>query len=155
MTCVLPEAENIWAIPLFGEDEASGKVTLIWDVTVKEDDYLDPCEGGRDWRVRVSYYDGSSTIPEDFSPKEGAPYSSWENVRGEDTNHTLNFTFTRDLYYLFEVGHRKDRLNQSAAYHAQVFDSHVFYFGQQGQSFFLYFSLPAASVGLSSLFCWP
>ena len=133
MTCVLPEAHNIWATPSFTEDETGGLVRLTWDVSVRDDDNLEPCEGGRNWKVRASVY-GSTNIPEDFKPGENAVYSDWENVRDDDTNHTMNFTFTNNLYYLFEVGHRKDQLKQSGAEeHAEIYASHVFYFGRQGQ----------------------
>ena len=110
-------------------------MTLTWDVTVREDDNLEPCKGGRNWKVRFSEYNGNNAIPEDFSPEKGDStfYSPWENVHGKDTNHTLNFTFATDLYYLFEVGHRADKLNQSDAdEYVEVFASHVFYFGKQG-----------------------
>ena len=134
--CVLPQAENIRAFPSFAEDEAGGTVTLTWDVTVREDDNLEPCKGGKNWKVRVSQCDDSNHIPDDFyeSPRDGLFCSPWENVNGEDTSHTLNFAFTNNLYYLFEVGHREDRLNQSNAEdHAEFFVSHVFYFGHQGK----------------------
>lgn len=130
LTCILPKASNILAFQTFAEDQSSATIELTWDVSVEEDDYLEPCVGGKNWRVRFSTYD--KNIPENFEPSDNGFYSEWEDVQDEDTNHTLDININTSFYYLFEVSHQPDTLKSGASKHAESFASQVYYYGVQG-----------------------
>ena len=124
--CFRPDAYNITAVSVVTNNQLS--VTLYWNATVRSPSDLPVCNGSRRWRVGYLEYNSAQELE---SADRGLGDIRWETqpVTAINTNYTFD-QLINTSYYVFYVGHRSDKLNNSSP---QPYSSMPQLFGQQSE----------------------